>query len=180
MTIAKYHLVYWLNWIIRTSGKQIIFKQVHLNLDGFHLKSFNFEVVNQNNKKSMIFAEVCGAFTFKTLSTTLGDFLNASSLTHLPITEQFFYFWNCSNFFPFPEWKWGSWVAVRDSSFQWILKTLWHWQLCKSNNIFEVFLCFPAGIFKQIFFILHLIWGHHSELLLLSRRVLAEAIMAWI
>lgn len=80
-----------------------------------------------------------------------------------------------------PEWKWGSWVAVRDRNFQWIVKILWHWQLCKSNNIFEFSLCFAAGIFKQIFFfILHLIWSHHSELLLLSRRVLAEAIMAWI
>jgi len=32
-TTAKYHLVYWLNWIIRTSRMQIIFKWVHLNLD---------------------------------------------------------------------------------------------------------------------------------------------------
>lgn len=47
----------------------------------------NFEAVNQDNEQNLNFTEVCGTFTFKVLTTTLDDLLNASSLAPLPNIE---------------------------------------------------------------------------------------------
>lgn len=104
----------------------------------------------------MNFTEVCGSFTFKTLTTTLADLLITLSLSHLLNKNNILIFQIALISSLSLEWKWGSWVTVRDSDFQWILKTLQH---CKSNNTSEISLCFPAVIFKQIFFLLCISFG---------------------
>lgn len=147
------HLVPWKNSVSRTSGSRI-FSSSRLEFRYLRLSALKLST------RTMRRVWTSQKFVARSLSRPwpplwLTFWLHCHS--HISLTQNNILIFQIALISSLSlEWKWGSWVTVRDSDFQWILKTLQH---CKSNNTSEISLCFPAVIFKQIFFLLCISFG---------------------